>query len=95
VPVVHERATGVLVLLSTYLMSEKPIIIDRALRFDDIFVLVPLLHLPVFSGASVFKYGRPVGLIDPLDMFPEIYELSHTMSDAVANVRQSISDALG
>jgi hypothetical protein len=88
-PIAHSRATGVLV-VSTHLMSEK-LIIDRTLRFDDIFVLVPLLHSPVFSGASVFKHGRPVGLVDPLDMFPEIYELTQTMSDAAVNVRRSDS----
>ena len=84
-PITHSQATGVLVVLSTQLMSEKPTI-DRALRFSDIFALVPLLHPPVFSVASVSKHGRPVGLVDPLDMFPEIYELAQTISDAPENV---------
>jgi hypothetical protein len=72
-------------------MSEKPII-NRALQSSDVFALVPLLHAPLFSGESVSKHGRLVGLVDPLDMFPEIYELNRTMSNAAENVRRSTSD---
>ncbi|RDB25517.1 hypothetical protein Hypma_006471 [Hypsizygus marmoreus] len=72
------RASGVLIVLSTHLISEKPII-TRALRPSDIFAIVPLRHPPVFSGTSLHNHGRPVGLVDPLDMVPEVFELSETM----------------
>lgn len=95
IPITHSRAAGVLVVLSIHLMSEKPLI-DRALRSNDIFALVPLLHPPVFSGVSVSKHGRPVGLVDPLDMFPEIYELARVVSGAAAEntLRQAILSCL-
>ncbi|KAF8071692.1 IucC family-domain-containing protein [Lyophyllum atratum] len=73
------RATGVLVVLSTHLISEKPII-SRSLRPSDIFAIVALRHPPVFSDTAAYKHGRPVGLVDPLDMLPEIYELSETVT---------------
>jgi hypothetical protein len=86
-PIAHSQATGVLVVLSTPLMSEK-IPIGKALRPSDIFALVPLLHPPVFNGVTASKHGRPVGLVDPLDMFPEIYEVSQISSDAAEDVRR-------
>ena len=91
-PLAHPRASGVLVVLSNHLMSEMPVI-DRALQSKDIFTLVPLLNAPLFSGTSVSKHGRPVGLVDPLDMFPEIYELTKAISNYADNVRQAVSDA--
>jgi hypothetical protein len=93
-PIAHSQATGVLVVLSTHLISEN-ITTGRVLRPSDIFALVPLLHPPVFSGVSASKHGRPVGLVDPLDMFPEIYEFSQISSDAAGGVRRSPHDTHG
>lgn len=85
-PIGYASASGVLVVLSNHLIrSEKIIFNDRALQSNDVFALVPLLQPPVFLGESVSKHGRPVGLVDPLDMFPEIYELTQT-TDATINV---------
>ncbi|TFK40140.1 IucC family-domain-containing protein [Crucibulum laeve] len=67
-------ASGILVVLATHLISEQPVL-NRALRSNDIFAVVPLHHPPVFDGTSVYQHGRPVGLVDPLDMLPTIYEL--------------------
>ena len=50
-------------------------ILPRALRSEDIFALLPLHQEPVFSGA-ITGHGRPVWLLDPLDMIPSIFELS-------------------
>ena len=87
IPIGHPSASGVLVVLSNLIQPEK-IIFDRlgALQSNDVFVLVPLLQPPVFLRESVYKHGRRVGLVDPLDMFPEIYELTQTMSDAAIDV---------
>lgn len=85
--------SGVLVVLSTHLISEKPII-DRALRPNDVFAIVPLRHPPVLSGTGGSKHGRRVGLVDPLDMFPEIYELSETSSEDSGEVRTLISGCI-
>lgn len=79
------RAAGVLVVLSTHIISEQPII-NRALRPNDVFAIIPLRHAPVFSGTSIHKHGRPVGLVDPLDMVPEIFELSKPSAGSLAHV---------
>ena len=75
-----------LVILSPHLISEEPII-GRALRPDDLFAIVPLRYPPVLSGTGGSKYGTPVGLVDPLDMFPEIYECPETSSEHSGQVR--------
>lgn len=80
------RAAGVLVILSTHLISEQPVI-NRSLRSSDIFALVPLRHAPVFNGGQT-QHGRSVGLLDPLDMLPEIYELAETQPGDGKHVRQ-------
>jgi hypothetical protein len=73
--------TGILVILSTTVISEQPII-TRALRPADIFAIVPLRAAPAFKDNTTTKHGRVVGLLDPLDMVPEVYTLSETKSDS-------------
>ncbi|KAJ6630970.1 IucC family-domain-containing protein [Mycena sp. CBHHK59/15] len=77
----HSSTTmsGILVVLSTSVISEQPII-TRALRPNDIFAIVPLRNPPVFKDKSTTKHGRLVGLLDPLDMVPEVYVLMETTS---------------
>lgn len=74
VPISSEEACGVCIILSTHVMGENHIL-PRALRPEDIFAILPLHQEPVFSGA-ITRHGRPVWLLDPLDMIPSIFELS-------------------
>ncbi|KAG5652766.1 hypothetical protein H0H81_003704 [Sphagnurus paluster] len=87
IPIVNNhRCTGVLVVLSTNLDSEKSII---RLRSSDIFAIVPLRQPPVFipvDSTHNYEHGRPVGLVDPLDMLPNIFELSQTAMDPLGRV---------
>ncbi|KAJ7116428.1 IucC family-domain-containing protein [Mycena epipterygia] len=71
---------GILVILSPSVISEQPVI-TRALRPNDIFAIVPLRSPPVFKDKTHTKHGRLVGLLDPLDMVPEVYVLTETISD--------------
>ncbi|KAF7312079.1 C2 domain-containing protein [Mycena indigotica] len=86
--------SGILVILATTtsVISEQPNI-TRALRPDDIFAIVPLHHAPVFkaSPSTPTKHGRPVGLVDPLDMLPEVYVLVDTSGDPA---RDELSETL-
>ncbi|CAA7267094.1 unnamed protein product [Cyclocybe aegerita] len=81
-----QEAVGFLVVLSVQLVSEKPIL-RRALRSEDIFVMVPLHHLPTFKDHRVSKqdHGQLVGLVDPLDMLPYVYELKKETGEDVAD----------
>ncbi|KAJ6577417.1 IucC family-domain-containing protein [Mycena capillaripes] len=82
---------GILVILSASVISEQPVI-TRTLRPNDIFAIVPLRSPPVFKDTTPTKHGRIVGLVDPLDMIPEIYVLSETASGGP--VRDDLSETV-
>lgn len=69
------NVSGFAVILSTHLISEQPII-NRSLRPRDVFIIVPLQNPPAFGEGAISRHGRPIGLLDPLDMFPAFYELT-------------------
>ncbi|KAK0235809.1 IucC family-domain-containing protein [Armillaria nabsnona] len=79
-----DRATGLLVVLSTTSLSEQSVI-KRVLQSRDIFAIVPLRNTPVLSNVEADKHGRSVGLVDPLDMLPEIYELTQNSNSSMNN----------
>ncbi|KAJ3840591.1 IucC family-domain-containing protein [Lentinula raphanica] len=73
-------AKGIMVILSTNLISERPTI-SRALVASDIYAIVPMYREPVLKKEDpAHKHGRPIALVDPLDMLPEIYELAENSS---------------
>ncbi|PPR03669.1 hypothetical protein CVT24_007790 [Panaeolus cyanescens] len=43
------------------------------IQLDSIFAVVPLRNVPVLQSGSRGKYGYTIGLLDPLDMHPQIY----------------------
>src|SRR5260221_12495420 len=74
IPIYSEEACGVCIILSTHVMGVgEHTILTRALRPEDIFAIIPLHQEPVFSG-PLTKHGRPIWLLDPLDMVPSIFE---------------------
>ena len=74
VPIHSDEARGVCVVLSTHVIGEHPVL-TRSLRPADVFAILPLHQEPIFSG-KLTKHGRPIWLLDPLDMIPSIFELS-------------------
>jgi hypothetical protein len=80
-PILSEEACGVCIILSTHVIGEHPII-TRSLRPADVFAILPLHQEPVFSGEPT-KHGRPIWLLDPLDMIPSILELSILVQEDV------------
>ena len=69
---IHD-AVGLLVVLSTRTIAEDANSY-RPFRSEDIFVMIPLHHPPVFRDLQTRKHGQLVGLVDPLDMIPRAYE---------------------
>jgi len=67
-----QGAAGIMVVLSTHTISENANIY-RAFRSDDIFVIIPLHHPPV-TQEEAHKHGQLIGLVDPSDMLPLVYE---------------------
>lgn len=56
-------------------ISPRKLLPSDPLNPNDIFVVVPLHHAPVLlKDDCLHTYGRRVGLVDPLDMLPVIYE---------------------
>ncbi|KIL58735.1 hypothetical protein M378DRAFT_170193 [Amanita muscaria Koide BX008] len=87
-------ATGIVVVLSTHLISEHPTI-NRPLRACDILAIVPVHHPPVCKDSFGCNYGQPVILLDPLDMLPEVYELAEAGSEEIdKNIRDNIFNTL-
>lgn len=63
-------ASGIMVVTSPHKLLPSD-----SLNPNDIFVVVPLHHPPMLlKEGSLHTYGRRVGLVDPLDMLPVIYE---------------------
>ncbi|KAH9068482.1 hypothetical protein EDB83DRAFT_2222676 [Lactarius deliciosus] len=75
VPIQSEYARGICVILSTNVTSEHPVL-TRPLHPADVFAIIPLHQEPIFSDETYTRHGRPIWLLDPLDMIPFIFELS-------------------
>ena len=73
IPIHSEEACGVCIILSAHVMGESPIF-TRSLRPADVFAILPLHQEPVYSG-MLSAHGRPIWLLDPLDMIPSISDL--------------------
>jgi hypothetical protein len=85
VPILQSvRMTGVLVVLS----NDSGV--DKVIGPKDILVLVPLRQPPVFNDEATYKHGRLVGLVDPLDMYPEVLELVELISTIPSPVSSSL-----
>ena len=67
------EACGVCIILSTYAMGDH-LVLTRPLRPEDVFAILPLHQEPVYSG-TLSRHGRPIWLLDPLDMTPSFFEL--------------------
>jgi hypothetical protein len=74
VPIHSEEARGLCIILSTHVMGEH-LTLTRSLRPADVFAILPLHQEPVCSG-TLSGHGRPIWLLDPLDMIPSIFELA-------------------
>ena len=85
VPIHSEEARGICVILSANVMSEHHVL-TRSLNPVDIFAIIPLHQEPIFSGTYT-KHGRPIWLLDPLDMVPCIFEISTLIPGSDGDVR--------
>lgn len=71
------KNSGVLVVLSPGISSHP----DRSIAADDVFALVLMKQPPVFLNQSSTRYGKRVGLLDPLDMLPGVYGFAANGTD--------------
>ncbi|KAJ4479333.1 IucC family-domain-containing protein [Lentinula aciculospora] len=95
-PNIPGSAAGIMVILSTNFISEEPSI-TRALSASDIYAIVPLYHEPVLNEEILSKnHGSLIALVDPLDMLPEIYELTEhaSLHSAAASFQAAVFSVL-
>lgn len=64
-------ASGACIVLST----EASLSLQKPYRPADIFVIIPLQSVPVLKPTNDSSIGKEIGLIDPLDMLPWIFEV--------------------
>ena len=62
---------GTIIILSPSISSHP----ERTIAAKDVYCLVSLRNTPVLLDGPSTKYGRRVGLVDPLDMLPGVVEL--------------------
>lgn len=67
-----EHVAGLMIILSPTISAQP----QGTLFPDDVLAVVLLGSAPVLLGGSATKYGRRIGLVDPLDMRPGILEYS-------------------
>ncbi|KAJ7220103.1 IucC family-domain-containing protein [Mycena pura] len=51
-------------------------------KASDILAIVPLVHVPVFKHDGTDPRGREIGLLDPMDMLPLVFEFTTGASPA-------------
>lgn len=77
-PLAGFEATGFSVVLSGDVSSDK-----SSYASQDILAIVLLLYIPVFKHNGIDPRGREIGLLDPLDMLPLVFEIAQTQAPDV------------
>ncbi|THH16104.1 hypothetical protein EW146_g4489 [Bondarzewia mesenterica] len=68
------EAVGVCVILSGSTSKKQPKECPTY-SSDDLFAIIPLRHIPVFKHDESDSRGHEIGLLDPLDMLPLVFEI--------------------
>lgn len=74
VPMDSSKAVGTCVVLSKR-ASATAVPLDTPFHCADIFAIVPLRTVPMFRASGSHHFGQEIGLVDPLDMLPSVYEV--------------------
>ncbi|KAJ7221016.1 IucC family-domain-containing protein [Mycena haematopus] len=73
-------ATGICVVLLGDISSSSPPDIATSYTPSNILAVLPLRHVPVFKHDGSDPRGKEVGLLDPMDMLPLVFEFSNGAS---------------
>lgn len=72
-PIHGFEANGICIVLNNDVSSEPPS--PQPYASKDIFALIPLYHVPVFKHDGTDSRAKEIGLLDPLDMMPLVFEV--------------------
>lgn len=70
-------ATGICVVLLGDISAAAPPDIATAYTSSNILAVIPLRHVPVFKHDGSDPRGKEIGLLDPMDMLPLVFEFSN------------------
>ncbi|KAF8207122.1 IucC family-domain-containing protein [Mycena galopus ATCC 62051] len=87
------EATGICVVLLADISSTAPPDIATAYIPSNVLAVIPLRHTPVFKHDSSDPRGQEIGLLDPMDMLPLVFEFSET-SEASGLQHATLSTAI-
>ncbi|KAF7375204.1 hypothetical protein MSAN_00407000 [Mycena sanguinolenta] len=73
-------ATGICVVLLGDISSRPPPDIAKAYTASNILAIIPLRHVPVFKHDGSDPRGKEIGLLDPMDMLPLVFEFGSDTS---------------
>lgn len=79
VPIESSNAVGNCVVLSKQ-ASAAAVPLEKPYRPADVFVIVPLRTTPILKPVGVVTVEKEIGLVDPLDMLPWIYEICEDLN---------------
>jgi hypothetical protein len=68
------KAVGACIVLSKQ-ANATTILLNKPYRPADVFAIVPLKTVPIFRSSDPHHSGQEIGLVDPLDMLPLVYEV--------------------
>lgn len=76
-PIKWDGISGVALIL-----SDSPSPKDESISLHSILAVVPLHHPPIFKDGAYSSLGKPIGLLDPLDMFEFVYQAVESIPES-------------
>jgi hypothetical protein len=71
----RSKACGIAIILSGDKSAQPPPAIDSPYEQKDILAVLPLRHIPIFKHDGTDPRGPEIGLLDPTDMIPIVFQL--------------------
>ncbi|KAK7032832.1 IucC family-domain-containing protein [Favolaschia claudopus] len=75
-------AIGICVVLLGDISSSLPPDIATAYASNNVLAVVPLRHVPVFKHNGADPRGKEIGLLDPMDMLPIVFEFTQEAEES-------------
>jgi len=90
IPICGFEANGMCVILNSNISSEE-LPLTQPYASEDIFAIVPLYGVPVFKHDSTDPRAKEIGLLDPLDMMPLVFEVDPRGTEHIIDIEVLLS----
>ncbi|KAF9048461.1 IucC family-domain-containing protein [Panaeolus papilionaceus] len=88
-PIKWDGISGVALIL-----SDSPSPKDETISLHSILAVVPLHHPPIFKDGAFSSLGKPIGLLDPLDMFEFVYQVVESIPESGQTEHRKLLDTV-